>query len=720
MKFSRTSVLSLQILLFIVGQTCVADTPLYITTTGTIKVSYSNVQDNPGGSGFNQIRLFVKKDSGSWQDTGVASTSSSGTLFYQITGADGSFYFSAQAKDSAGNLSAVGEPSFVKTVVLDSVAPTAGQVSAPSTSSSKTISINFSGASDLNSGLAKVELWRKIAGGNWSNTGASSTSSSGTFSNTVSSDGTYYYSTRAIDKAGNASATPSGNSGAMVIINSSAPIDSDNDGLSDDDEISRGTDPNKADSDGDGISDGQEVTDGTNPLDKGSMLEIPGTTVCTEWNGFLGGLWNILELVNRSNAPKNVTTVLYNISGQEVSRKSCRILSGGQCDVLIHDMNGRVANSFGKACSTHDGAAGDIDGRMVYYKQSTGISAQANSFEFAFAMPVTNGKIGDQFLPFNTYQPSAVAADSANPVANWIQITNISNTSASGKLIFYGQGGQVLGSQNVALAGGQRADFSGHQFGPSLVGVVAWIPNNETIPFSVRNVRYLYDNPYMQNSFATAFQLEGLYGSKDLLGAPLDTRGSSAIVEILNTSSVSTGTTIKIYTESGELKRAISLNLPANGSYHLITDDLLGLNKRGIVTAKSTGSGNIAVVAMQYKRNQYGAIDYMYGIAARPPVGIVLSGSYNTFLNQNSELVLVNSSSETEQVSVTVHSPSLGTQAGIPVSVPANGSAVLNINDFSSANEYGILEVQPEHNNAISAWVLRKKDSDYVMPTPVR
>ena len=47
--------------------------------------------------------------------------------------------------------------------------------------------------------------------------------------------------------------------------------DDDDDGLSNADEIARGTNPSLADTDGDGWSDGVEVADGTDPLDPNSM-----------------------------------------------------------------------------------------------------------------------------------------------------------------------------------------------------------------------------------------------------------------------------------------------------------------------------------------------------------------------------------------------------------------------------------------------------------------
>lgn len=48
--------------------------------------------------------------------------------------------------------------------------------------------------------------------------------------------------------------------------------DSDGDGLTDEEELARGTNPYSADTDGDGITDGQEVAQGTDPLDANSNV----------------------------------------------------------------------------------------------------------------------------------------------------------------------------------------------------------------------------------------------------------------------------------------------------------------------------------------------------------------------------------------------------------------------------------------------------------------
>jgi hypothetical protein len=51
----------------------------------------------------------------------------------------------------------------------------------------------------------------------------------------------------------------------LVTPTLNAPVDSDNDGLTDTQEADLGTDPDNADTDGDGLEDGAEVSLGTDP-----------------------------------------------------------------------------------------------------------------------------------------------------------------------------------------------------------------------------------------------------------------------------------------------------------------------------------------------------------------------------------------------------------------------------------------------------------------------
>ena len=77
-----------------------------------------------------------------------------------------------------------------------------------------------------------------------------------------------------------ASAAPTvrGKHGLMVSFQDYPVLDSDDDGLSDDEEADLGTDPNNPDTDGDGINDGDEVNCGSDPLDPDSVCTDEPTT----------------------------------------------------------------------------------------------------------------------------------------------------------------------------------------------------------------------------------------------------------------------------------------------------------------------------------------------------------------------------------------------------------------------------------------------------------
>ncbi|HQH28893.1 MAG TPA: hypothetical protein PLP17_15980, partial [Oligoflexia bacterium] len=228
-------------------------------------------------------------------------------------------------------------------------------------------------------------------------------------------------------------------------------LDSDNDGLAD---------CVDADDDNDSVSDAQEYLDHTDPFDRGSNLVLLPATVCAEWNGFLGGMWNIMEHINLSHAALAVSSTLYDMNDLPDGSRVFSVPTGGQTDLIVHDMPGFEPNRYGKVCSSVNSAQpGDFDGRMVYYKPSPG-SGTANTFDFAFAMPFLSGVKGRQFVLFNTFQPSLDSGDRRHRVANWIQLTNLSDHAQSGDLVFYSQSGAFLGSEETDLLAGARKDFS--------------------------------------------------------------------------------------------------------------------------------------------------------------------------------------------------------------------------------------------------------------------
>ncbi|WP_350292795.1 Calx-beta domain-containing protein [uncultured Croceitalea sp.] len=116
----------------------------------------------------------------------------------------------------------------------------------------------------------------------------------------------------------NTAASPCTNESIDVTISVlECVFDTDNDGLTDDEEVTIGTDPNNPDTDGDGILDGQEVNvDNTDPLDDcDSVGGIPlGTSDCDN-----DGLTNDDEVTNGTDSNNPDTDGDGILDGQEVN-----------------------------------------------------------------------------------------------------------------------------------------------------------------------------------------------------------------------------------------------------------------------------------------------------------------------------------------------------------------------------------------------------------------
>jgi len=497
--------------------------------------------------------------------------------------------------------------------------------------------------------------------------------------------------------------------------------DSDNDGLSDKEENQLGTDPNNPDSDGDGIKDGQEVLDGTNPLDKGSRFKPLPSKMCTEWNGFLDGMWNILEHINLSVSQLNVSDQLYSISGNALGSTSFSIAPSLQVDALVHDFNGYTRDSYGKVCISHSGSEGDLDGRMVYYKTEKGYPDTSNKFEFALALALSGGNTGAQYLLYNTYQPSSNPIDANNLVANWIQLTNLNSFIIHGILRQYDLGGALLRSINVTLGPSERSDIAGHEVGKNKVGVIEWIPNETNAYVQIRNIRYLYNNPEVKNDFDTAFQLEGAYGTGELISVPFDTTDSQmSVIEVANV--LEEEIEVKINLVSGAIKKDFALRILPHASQHIITNSYFSAGVQGLAIIDGTKNSSVLAVAMQYRYASSGSIDFMYGLIAEAPLGVALKGSYNTYLEQESSVIFNNPTNETQKGTL-LASRQDGTDITFEdgksksIEIPANSWFKLDFRKYSGADNYGVLTFVPEKKNTVSGYVLRKRKDEFVIPT---
>ena len=200
-------------------------------TTSPITVTYTDAADEAGGSGLNEVELWVKKASvGLWNPTGLKQTGSSGSFNYSVSvsGIE-TFYFDTRAEDNAGNISALpsgdGQASTVfGEVEGDIIPPTAGTVDAPGVTNAAPITVSYSGVTDEGgSGLKQVVLWAKVNGGSWLSTGMTNTAASGNFAySPEAGDGQYAFALRAEDNAGNLSAAPSGD-GVPCLYDATVP-----------------------------------------------------------------------------------------------------------------------------------------------------------------------------------------------------------------------------------------------------------------------------------------------------------------------------------------------------------------------------------------------------------------------------------------------------------------------------------------------------------------
>ena len=466
-----------------------------------------------------------------------------------------------------------------------------------------------------------------------------------------------------------------------------------------------------ADTDKDGVDDDQELLDGTDENDPGSFIERLAANSCTEWNGFLS-MYNFLELLNRTNATLPVTLDLYNLSGSKVSSVSLALPANGQWDHPVHDMAGFSADSYGLLCVSHWAAAGSLWGQMVLYRP------KGNEFEFAMAIPLSNGIVGEQTAAVNTYNPDSITS---NVVANWIQLTNYSTSAVNGTLSFYAQdGSQIAGGQfALSLGAKSRTDIAAHQFAGPFIGSARWTPVSTNSAATIRSVRYIYDNQNWQTSFSGAAPQKGKKGNGQKQYAPVNTTQSTSVAELVNTSDSMITIAIEYFSEAGALLGNSSRNIPARGTEHLVLNPIFGNGVRGVISMDSSSSSSLLASVFQYDFNLSNRLSLFYSLPAREALGTNIYSSFNTYLSHANSLLAVSAVGSDSSPTLTLRSLD-GTILlnAASLTLPGQGLLLREINPDVTTDAYGRIELQSS-NATQSSWLLRRRNNEYVLPFEV-
>ena len=480
------------------------------------------------------------------------------------------------------------------------------------------------------------------------------------------------------------------------------------------------------DADGDGVTNVREIADGSDLNDAGSYKTHLQTPVFALWTGFLN-IIPILELFNPGNTQITARVSLFRIDGSLGGQLLFNIGSLAQHDVIISDMLGFERDSYGLLRIDYCG--GHLDGRVSYYRPGTN-----GNYDFAYSIPLSAPSYGEKSVSFNTMQPSLDPAESGNLVANWLTLVNLSQTLKSYSIDRYSLTGSVLGSLEVSIDAGARADIeAGHENpGPNNVGLLIIRPADDDAPYLANLTRFGYDALPGQpvTAFSFAFPLMSRGGTGRTMYTPLTTTvNTQNWLEVINTSGAATQAAVRFFRSDGSLIDEVNASLAAHGQQHYDVNARFGSDQVGFAEIDPSAAESVIAQSMVYMRDPAtGRIKAMYGSQAREALGRSFLGSYNLFLGMYDWLKLINPTASVLNATLVVNSASGANETSVPI--PARGSVDLGLHDGSvygtSPDTYGVVEVQIPPSASLFSELLRlRMDSttgqvDFAFPTEVR
>jgi len=383
------------------------------------------------------------------------------------------------------------------------------------------------------------------------------------------------------------------------------------------------------------------------------------------WNGFLEMI-NVLEIVNQGEVPRNATLRLYSIAGEGQSQLSVEIPARGQRDIVLNDVQGFERDSYGVATLEYEGT--EIQGRLTYYSKPSG----GGSYAFAFSLPLMDPVDEAVIAPFNTYHPSFNPGEAGLRVFNWLSIVNLDPANSRQFAVRrFLEDGSLSAESEVFVPPFGRIDLDGgHGEGPNRVGLNEVIPQEEA-PF-ISLIHRFGQGP---SSYDFAFPIVAARGDSSPQWVPISS-GANAVnwVEVYNLSDADALVRVRFLDNFGrELNSggAEDVVLPRS-QRHFLASAALEPGFSGAAEIISENAARVSALSMFYFLKSSLSIDAVYGSAGKAPLSGELAGSYNLFLDMFNWLRVFNTTSNMQDLRLTVSGPG-GPQEHSIVLAPNSG-----------------------------------------------
>jgi len=358
------------------------------------------------------------------------------------------------------------------------------------------------------------------------------------------------------------------------------------------------------------------------------------------WNGFLEQ-FNILTVRNNCAFAESATLELYDSEGTLRSSQALEFAAMSQLDVSLNAVEGYEANQVGTVKLSYENE-GCVGGYLSRFKLDASGSGE---YDFDLNLPLVNTSRGTTYASFNTFQPSLNPADAANPVYNWLEVINLSDSAQEFTKNIYDVSGNMVETEEVTIPSQARRDLqAGHENpGASMVGIVELIPANADAEYFARVMRY-GSNPAVDGGFDFSTSSDASVGVAGCQYASVSAgAGGENWLVISNLSDSEASVNVELTSGGASLAGFPAvLNIPAKGQAHISASNELSGGAAGIATVCSVSGSSLNVESNFYFRDaEAGNVSSAYTKRSEEGVcGDTAVASYNTFLGLNNWLRL--------------------------------------------------------------------------------